>query len=460
MENEEEITLEKTEKTEVEIQPLTPKGDRILSPRDPKTVNELRQRSLNHLKSDAKKVEIFNIQTPQETEIMDENDGKTHNYFKRKTRQVLHSTINLLLLLLIRIGPNLIYEDNVMISFDREINDYTGWGKSSHYYISLTYWCSATFGYILCFFGGILMYMYQGKIREIKNEIDDSMELEDQNSWKKYFKREFIEFIGREMHYPIFTFVMVNILLAIFQSFFVFGLYKKMIVLVSISRCLFGVFDAIHQVLHLFFLVNEFQKENIGVAIGFLISIWSFGSSMANYLYDLPFVWQYLYFSIGACFFSIFGTITYLFMDLKKRVFKDQPKFYEEENIEDKETYGYWYFMKSIGAFSIIHHIFTICFYLGILIFPFYYGGSIWNRKFNNNNTDVTSLRILQQFIFFCKAFTLPGFGALLDTEFQNEKEENIYLPPSNQLFALIFQIYSKFKYHVLLCNVLIFFLQ
>lgn len=162
-----------------------------------------------------------------------EKDDSGH--FDALGKGTVNSAIILLLLLLVRLSPELVNGEKINRLLGPNLREYTGW-KELNYYISLPYWPGYALAALFCCIVGLTnIFVILPSILSSR----DKMTQDD-------FKGKVIYFISHHISNPYTLFIFYISCMGLAHLGTILGLYFKIIPIVITSRAIFGILDGIH----------------------------------------------------------------------------------------------------------------------------------------------------------------------------------------------------------------------
>lgn len=339
----------------------------------------------------------------------------------------INSAFILLILLVSRFGCELINGDKIASNFGEQIRYITNWNLLDiENIVSLTYWLGALPGFLCAGVVGLYATFIHNR--------------------RRYFNGKYFQ--------PIYSLVFWIIFIFICHGFFIIGLLHANIPLCVMSRILFGFADAMHVSYNTFIIVKKFKYDGFANAFGFTLSIRtltnviirSLNSFLRLIVPNNSFLF-FLFLSLGILLFSIIGSMSYthLDMELKQSDFlRDRkPQKHAEKYLmaSTNKTQRILYF----SIFIFLHLIAYFVTYFTFFMFPFHFGGVIWNLLQNNNSGNLNDLHYLQDIADYSRSIFTPLTGSFLDSE-----QLILEKPKVNADRNSFFYVLSKFKIHML----------
>lgn len=200
--------------------------------------------------------------------------------------------------------------------------------------------------------------------------------------------------------------------------------------------------------LYIYFVVKHFKNDHFSLSIGFILSLDAFVSVAQTFVHEIMNLYTFLWTVFGLLIFSIGATLSLPYLDMASESEFLHREVEVKKDPTEKQPKQKVDIIWGVTIFVVIHSSLVIAKYLAIDMFPFRYGGVIWNEKYVPP-TDKVSLNQLREGIFFTRAILSPAIGVLLDTEHKkiNAKWKDGWIKISYEvitslrvhLFALLF---------------------
>lgn len=166
----------------------------------------------------------------------------------------------------------------------------------------------------------------------------------------------------------------------------------------------------------IYFIVKHFKNDHFSLSIGFIISLDAFVSVLQTFVHEIMNLYTFLWTVFGLLIFSFGATLSLPYLDMSNESEFLHRDIEVPKDTSEKEKKQKVDIMWGVVIFFAIHSSLTVAKFLAIDMFPFRFGGVIWNEKYVPL-TDKVSLNQLREGIFFTRAILSPGIGALLDSE-------------------------------------------
>eukprot|EP01080_Neovahlkampfia_damariscottae_P002580 gene2580-3542_t len=321
------------------------------------------------------------------------------DYSNFKSEILLHSAIFLFFISLMRVGPTLMYGENLHLAYYLDMKMFYGW-NDFQFYSTLPFLVGSSFAFLLFFLFRLISFPF---LVALSNHIE---------SKPTKFLQVFVNFLKD----PYYICILSLCLMTGFQLGVIYSIQYPSPIALIILRGLFGFFDGIHRYHTVYFVAKIFSNQNFCLAVGFITSVETLVTA------SLTLVKTYItanYYLWGCFFACIFSTI--VSASLKTLDTKDFNLFganFEEEFLIISRLKHKTQLVAIIVVFSIFHLSLQFCNFVGLNIFPLNFGGyGIWFSKMNINPFS-SDLFVLIFTAYLIKAMMIPLIGTLLDTEY------------------------------------------
>jgi hypothetical protein len=320
----------------------------------------------------------------------------------------INNSIILLFLMIIRFSPELLTGEKIYDLYGKEIAMYTGW-NSVQYIIAFPYWPAAACGYAFSLvFGLVALFLVMPAVPIVK-----SMSDEGKNSFYVVSMKVLWYFT-----HPMYMMTLFIAILTMSHALFIVAILQKVETLAIIARVIFGFSDSMHLCYHTYFIMFRFGKSNFALAFGFLTSVKAMTYMIERTLPRLMSMQSYLILGLIMCIISCCATLSLPNADMDTTsIFRLEDRDAKwTDKVETTTTRTIPQQILDVLGFTAMHQTLNFVLFL-LYMFPFYYGGVVWNSKYHSNTTDHIPLEFLQDCVYYSRAIFSPAIGALLDTE-------------------------------------------